>query len=135
MAPTKHILARKILGTFLLLIALNGLGGGYYGMAGAKNVPLEWLAGSLFTNYFIPSVILFLFIGCLFLFAAILVFTQKTLAAPITQFCGCVLIMWIAIQVSIIGFVSWLQPAMLIAGVSILILGKLAFTHSKTHST
>ena len=38
---------------------INALAGGYYSMAGARNVPLEWLKGSLFDSYFIPGVVLF----------------------------------------------------------------------------
>lgn len=56
-------LVRYTLGVLLLLIAINAFGGGYYGMAGAKNVPVEWLKGSFFRNYFIPGLILFVFIG------------------------------------------------------------------------
>src|SRR4051812_27480018 len=50
--------SRWILGSLLLLVALNAFGGGYYGMAGAPNVPTEWLEGSPFTSYFLPSLIL-----------------------------------------------------------------------------
>lgn len=64
-------LIRLVLEIMLLLIALNALGGGYYGMAGAKDVPLVWLEGSPFTSYFIPSLILFVCIGGLSLYAFI----------------------------------------------------------------
>ena len=42
---------RYTLGLLLLLVAINAFGGGYYGMAGAKDVPVEWLEGSPFHNY------------------------------------------------------------------------------------
>ena len=63
MNKTNHKGIRITLGVILALLALNALGGGYYGMAGAENVPLEWLEGSPFKTYFIPSLILFLIIG------------------------------------------------------------------------
>ena len=52
-------LIRRSLGTLLLLVALNAFGGGWYGMAGADAVPISWLEGSPFRDYFIPSMILF----------------------------------------------------------------------------
>jgi len=39
------------LGVLLLFVAINAFGGGYYGMAGAKDVPTEWLKGSPFRNH------------------------------------------------------------------------------------
>jgi hypothetical protein len=35
--------------------ALNAFAGGYDGLSGVEGVPLEWLEGSLFTEYFVPS--------------------------------------------------------------------------------
>ena len=37
--PEKFI--RYMLGCLLLLVAVNAFGGGYYGMAGAKSVPVD----------------------------------------------------------------------------------------------
>lgn len=42
---------RYALGWLLLVIAMNAFGGGYYGMSGAKYVPLDWLKGSPFSNF------------------------------------------------------------------------------------
>ena len=64
------------LGILLLVLALNALGGGYYGMAGAKDIPREWLKGSPFRDYFIPGLILLIFVGGSALVAAILVFIK-----------------------------------------------------------
>jgi hypothetical protein len=46
-------------------------------MAGAENVPIEWLEGSPFRNYFLPGLFLFVAIGCLSLVTAITVFMRK----------------------------------------------------------
>ena len=111
---------RYTLGILLLLVALNAFAGGYYGMAGAEGVPVQWLAGSPFRNYFIPGLFLFAGIGGLALFAAIAVFRQSELARKITFFCVVVILAWLTVQVSIIGYVSWMQPVM--ATIAILIL-------------
>jgi len=50
---------RYSLGALLIILAVNAFGGGYYGMAGAEGVPIEWLNGSPFPNYFIPGLFLF----------------------------------------------------------------------------
>jgi hypothetical protein len=49
---------RTLLGALLTVGALNAFAGGYYGLSGAEGVPREWLAGSPFRDYFVPSVIL-----------------------------------------------------------------------------
>ncbi len=54
---------RYALGLLLAFGALNAFAGGYYGLSGAPGVPLKWLAGSPFEDYFVPSVILFVVVG------------------------------------------------------------------------
>lgn len=44
--------------TLELVVALNAIGGAVYGLAGAKNVPREWLKGSPFDSYLVPSLVL-----------------------------------------------------------------------------
>jgi len=111
---------RYTLGILLLLIALNAFAGGYYGVAGAEGVPVEWLEGSPFHNFFIPGLILMICVGGSALFAAIAVFRQSEIARKAAFICGVVILAWLAVQVSIIGYVSWMQPVT--ATVAILIL-------------
>jgi len=47
------------LGVLLLVVALNAFGGGYYAMAGAVGVPVEWLKAARF--------IIIIFRDCFFL--------------------------------------------------------------------
>jgi hypothetical protein len=115
-------LARWILVAVLGVVALNAFGGGYYGMAGARDVPVEWLAGSPFSSYFVPSLVLFVVVGGSCLVAAVAVVAQHRLARRAAMTSGLILIAWILAQMSIIGYVSWLQPAMLAAGALMLLL-------------
>jgi hypothetical protein len=110
------------LGILLLLVAINAFGGGYYGMAGAKNVPTEWLKGSPFQSYFIPSLILFVCVGGSALFAAIVVFRRHRIARKAAFICGMIILFWLAVQVAIIGYVSWMQPTTAVAAVFIIFL-------------
>jgi hypothetical protein len=99
-----------LLGGLLAFGALNAFGGGYYGLAGASGVPTEWLAGTPFSDYTVPSVILFVVVGGSFL------------AGTVAVFAGAIVLIWIAVQVAIIGYVSWMQPATAIGGLLILLL-------------
>lgn len=109
-----------------LIIGLNAIAGGYYGILGAQQVPLEWLEGSPFNSYFIPSLILMLAVGGSHLLAAMWVVLKKTSAKKLSLLSGAILLIWIAAQVAIIGFVSWLQPAMVISAFSIIILSQIS---------
>jgi hypothetical protein len=115
-------LVRYTLSKLLLLLAINAFAGGYYGLAGAKNVPTEWLKGSLFQNYFVPSLILFVFVGGSALIAAIAVLRRHQMARKAAFTCGAIVLVWLAVQVAIIGYVSWMQPTTAVAAIFILLL-------------
>lgn len=113
---------RNTIGVLLSFAALNAFGGGYYGMAGAEGVPAEWLAGSPFTSYFIPGLVLFVIVGGTFLAAAIAVFTKRSYAHQLTLASVIIVYFWLAVQLWIIGYVSWMQPVTAIVATMILLL-------------
>ena len=125
---------RFSLAGLLTVVALNAFGGGYYGMNGAQGVPTEWLAGSPFKDYFIPSSILFIVVGGSCLAGAIALFRNTRRAPRLALACGAVVLGWIGIQVAIIGLVSWLQHAIAIAGVLILGLAGALLRAERTES-
>ena len=112
---------RYMLGILLLIVAVNAFGGGYYGMSGAPNVPVEWLRGSPFKTYFIPALILFFGVGGTSLIASILVFRNHVKARKMAFYAAAIIIGWLITQVAIIGYVSWMQPATAAAAFIILI--------------
>ena len=116
---------RYLLGGLLAFGAINAFGGGYYGLSGAEGVPMEWLEGSAFGDYFIPSLFLFTAVGGSFLFAAIAVFARLRIARASAFAAAAVVLAWIAVQLAIIGYVSWLQPATAIGGLLVLALARL----------
>lgn len=115
-------LVRYTLGFLLFVLALNAFGGGYYGMAGAKDVPVEWLQGSPFKDYFIPGLFLFVVIGGTAFFAAVAVFMRRSGGVKMAVASGIITLLWIIVQVAIIGYVSWMQPATTAAALVILLL-------------
>lgn len=110
------------LGFLLLLVAINAFAGGYCGMSGAENIPTAWLTGSPFRNYFIPSLILFFCVGGSAFFAAIAVLQRFRTARKMAFISGIIILGWLAVQESIIGYVSWMQPATATAALLILLL-------------
>lgn len=116
-----HII-RYALGILLAILALNAFGGGYYGMAGAKAVPVALLTGSPFKDYFIPSLFLFVIVGGSALFASIAVFLSKAIGKKAAMLSAIIVILWLVVQVVIIGYISWMQPVTALVAVIILYL-------------
>ncbi len=113
---------RWILGALLGFLALNAFGGAWYGLSGAPNVPREWLEGSPFSSYLIPSLFLGVVVGGACLAACIGVLRKSRFTPPLAMSAGVLLLAWIAVQVALIGWVSWLQPAVAICGAVIVLL-------------
>jgi hypothetical protein len=113
---------RRILGILLAFLALNAFGGGLYGMLGARGVPAEWLAGSPFRSYFLPSLFLFVVVGGVCALAGWAVLRGRSSAGILARAAAVLLLAWIAAQVAIIGYVSWLQPAVALSGCVVLLL-------------
>jgi hypothetical protein len=123
-------IARYTLGTLLAFLALNAFGGGYYGISGAEGVPLEHLDGSPFENYLIPSLILFIVVGGSALFASIALFAGSKIART-ASFANVIIVFgWLSVQVAIIGYISWMQPAT--ASLSLIILVVTFFVPKKS---
>ena len=72
-----------------------------------------------------PSLILLVVVGGSFLMAAIAVFAGLRIARLTAFAAGLVVLGWLAAQLAIIGYVSWMQPTTAIAGVLVLVLGSL----------
>ena len=115
-------LVRYLLGGLLAFGSLNAFAGGVYGLSGAEGVPLELLEGSPFRTYFVPGLILFVVVGGSLLFAAVAVLAGSRIARVGAVTAGTVVLVWIAVQVSVIGYVSVLQPATALGGLLILVM-------------
>ena len=74
------------------------------------------------TSYLIPSLFLFIVVGGICLFSSVSLFRNSSFSKKFALLSGVLLVLWIAIQVRIIGFVSWLQPAVFISGVIVIVL-------------
>lgn len=117
---------RRTLAGLQMLVGLNALGGGIYGLVGARGIPVAWLAGTPFRSYFIPSLVLVVLVGGASLTAALAIVRGWPSAALVNAVAAGVLLAWITIQVGLIGYVSWLQPVMFAAGLLLLLVGRRA---------
>lgn len=61
-------------------------------------------------------------VGGVCLVVAILVLKRHRFARQAGYVAGSLLLAWIAVQVGIIGYVSWMQPAVAISGILIILL-------------
>jgi hypothetical protein len=77
------------------------MGGSFYGLRGAPSIPREWLEGSPFNDFKIPSVFLGIAVG-----------GSSALSAAT-----------VAAQVAVIGLRSFLQPVFGGGGITMVVLG------------
>jgi hypothetical protein len=126
---TRDPLSRVAKGALALevVLATGALGGGLILMLAPRGeilpLPLSALAGSPFDTYFVPGVILFGVLGFGPLVAARLAWTRNPVA-PIAAFVvGAGLLIWVGVEVAIIGYSNEppLQAIYAILGVAILL--------------
>jgi hypothetical protein len=101
------------------IVMANAFGGGVYGMAGAPGVPTSWLDGSTFHSYFVPGLFLFAVVGGGMAIASVAWLRRSVLAPWISLAMGVVVMLWIVVQVAIIGWTSPLQPISFVAGATV----------------
>jgi hypothetical protein len=112
-----------------VLLSVGALAGGAALIIGPRSeilpLPLSALKGSPFDTYFVPGLILFGVLGTGPLFAARLVWLRNRLAPPATVLVGIVLLVWLAVEIAIVGYSDNppLQPFYLLLGATITIVG------------
>lgn len=116
-----------ILGLLQATIALGALAGGFLLVedptGDALGLPLSLLDGSMFTDYLIPGLFLFLVNGFGSMLGAILSFTKNRYAGEAAAALGAILVAWIVIQLSIIHSIHLLHILYFGLGIVELVLG------------
>jgi hypothetical protein len=111
-----------------VLLSMGALGGGLVLMVAPRGeimpLPLAALAGSPFDTYFVPGLILFTIIGLGPLVAAVLTWARHPVAPFLAVVVGAGLLIWVAVEVAIIGYSNEppLQAIYAILGVAMLLL-------------
>jgi hypothetical protein len=111
-------LRRTLLLDLNLFLGFTAVAGGVALLVGWINVPVSSLAGSPFSDYTVPAVLLTVVIGGSALLAARLVHLGKGVGLPASAVAGGAIIVFEIVEWSVIGF-SWLQAAYMAIGVLI----------------
>jgi hypothetical protein len=106
------------------VMAVNAVGGAWYALGGAPNVPREWLEGTPFDDYRIPGMILGTVVAGSQVAACVALLRRTRHARRTSQAASGVLLGWIGTQLAMIGYRSPLQPIVLTWA-----LGSLALVH------
>jgi hypothetical protein len=108
-----------------VFLAIGALGGGTALLLGPRGeilpLPVAALAGSPFADYSVPGAILFIVIGLGPLAAAVMTWRHHSLAPLLACATGGALIIWLAVEVAIVGYTTKppLQAFYLALGVGI----------------
>jgi len=81
--------------------------------------PLAVLAGTPFPDFRLPGLVLALAVGGSTLAASILLALGSRRAAGVAVVAGAITLGWIAVQLSLIGYVSPLQPLVAVLGLAL----------------
>lgn len=111
-----------------LLIALEfGVGvvalfGAYALLTHLMPMDTALLAETPFNTYEIPGYLLIGIVGVPMIAASLVLLRHRRLGDFLSEYAGMLLIAWIAMEVLLIGYHSFLQPLMLVSGIVITIL-------------
>lgn len=115
----------------LAFLAVNALGGGWSLMRDASGARLSMttdiLSGSPFTNFGIPGTFLFIVLGICPLVVIFGIFRRSYWSWPGSLAIGIILILWLGVQASIVGF-FYLQAVFLFVALVILWLAAMPAT-------
>jgi hypothetical protein len=110
--PIASRLVVRLLAALTIFGALSALAGAVLGIAAnGGGVPVEHLAGSPFSSYVVPGLILGIVVGGTQLAAAISLLAGHRVALFVSAVAGFGLIIWIYAELAIIRQYSWLQSA------------------------
>lgn len=109
-----------LLGLLQLFIALGAIAGGLALTLDPSGRGMGWtleqLASTPFPDFLIPGLFLLIVNGLGSLAGAVLSLRRHAVGGPAAVALGGILMAWIAIQVGLIGLVSWLQPFYFVLG-------------------
>jgi hypothetical protein len=105
-----------------LFVALNAVAGSVYLFGGAPDWPRTWLESTPFNSWVIPGVILLVAVGGSMATAAWTTWRRPESGASASLLAGLVLLVWIIVETAMLGYISWMQPATLVAALLVLAL-------------
>ena len=105
-----------------LFNALSAFAGGVAVTAGIIGMPLSILAGSPFTSFVIPGIVLFVVVGGSQFVAAVLLLRRREAGLLWSTVAGIGMLVWIFVEIMIIGGGAWLQTLYFLTGLAQVVL-------------
>ncbi len=99
---------RIVVALLLGFLALNALGGGIYGMTSP-----QW------HGYFIPSLILCVIVGGMAAVASAATFAEHIFWRLLAYAAALVALVFVLVELAVIGYQSWLQPAVIAYAIAV----------------
>ena len=127
--PQNRSVPLRLLMACLLFLGISAIGGGGQFLLNPTGdiigMPVDVLAGSPFTDFLLPGMILFTTLGLFPLVVLYGLYTERRWAWPAAIIVGIALIVWIVVQGLIVGFGHWLQWLYLSLGFVLILLALL----------
>lgn len=129
-----------VLIVLLVFIGIGAVISGAMLFAAPEGHLMQWstddLAGTPFSNYLIPGIILFLFVGIFPLFVAYGLLKKPSWSWPniinpmkkmhwawtASWAAGVIMLIWITVETVLLGYLSFLQPVIAVYGIVIIVL-------------
>jgi hypothetical protein len=115
----KHTLIRITLVVLEAFIALSAIAGGLSLATGAITFPLAWLAGTPFSDYTIPALLLAIVVGGSALLAALTVFIRRAWALLVSVTAGLLMAGYEAVHFVLIDHLEGFYVACFVVGMAI----------------
>jgi hypothetical protein len=115
----KQRLVRIALVVLEALVALSAISGGLWLAAGKSGLPMGWLAGTPFSDYTIPGLLLSIVVGGCTLLAAATVFIHREWAVVVSGAAGLLMAGYEVVRFVMIGHFDWFYEFSFIFGVAI----------------
>jgi hypothetical protein len=137
---SSHPVASWVLIVLLFFIAVGALTGGAMLFVASDGHLLRWstdlLVGTPFSNYLIPGIMLFIFVGIFPVFVGYGLLKRPAWSWPdvinpskkmhwawtASWAAGVIMLFWIIVEIGLLGYISFLQPLMAVCGILIIIL-------------
>jgi hypothetical protein len=125
----RHLASRGVLLVLTAFLAVTAIAGAIVVVPG---LPMEWIEGSIFTDYTIPAIALGV-VGALAVVALVLTIMHPAWAGPAAVVAGLAMIAFELVEIAVVGFslaeygvgepVAWLQVVYIVIGAMTAIVG------------
>jgi hypothetical protein len=115
----KQRLVRIALVVLEALIALSAISGGLWLAAGKSGLDVAWLAGTPFSDYTIPGLLLAIVVGGCALLAAATVFIHREWAVAVSGAAGLLMAGYEVVRVAMMGHFDWFYELSFVFGIAV----------------